>query len=74
MEAITTTTLIFTLLNMTSNLLLHMKFKHISCFCIESDCFKPTSTNSPIDTPIENYPIKRHRSFSLPVLPLTIDL
>lgn len=73
MEAITTTTLIFTLLNMTSNVLLHMKFKHISCLCIESDCFKPTA-NSPSDTPIERQPMKRHRSFSLPIQPLTIDL
>jgi hypothetical protein len=70
MEAVTTTTLIFTILNMSSNMLLHMKFKHISCFCIESDCFKPTTTN----TPIESQPIKRHRLFSLPIQPLTIDL
>jgi hypothetical protein len=70
MEAVTTTTLIFTILNMSSNMLLHMKFKHISCFCIESDCFKPTTTNTPIDS----QPIKRNRSFSLPIQPLTIDL
>ena len=70
MEAITTTTLIFTLLNMTSNVLLHMKFKHISCLCIESDCFKPT----PNDSPINSQPIKRYRSFSLPVQPITTEL
>jgi hypothetical protein len=70
MEAITTSTLIFTLLNMTSNILLHFKFKHITCCCVQSDCFKPSPSNTPNDT----QPMKRHRSFSLPVQPLTIEL
>lgn len=62
MEAITTSTLIFTLLNMTSNILLHFKFKHIGCVCVESDCFKP----SPNNTPITVQP-SRYRSFSAPL-------
>lgn len=61
MDGIGLTTLILTSLNICSNVLLHIKLKHINlCGCIESDCYK-TQLNTPI-TPL----IKRSRSSSAP--------